>query len=75
MKGYQALLANMKTGDSERDRFTVKLERATKQHAAWDERYQVLVEMVASIEAGIKDVCAGKDRISISPSRYGTNSQ
>jgi hypothetical protein len=75
MKSYQALLAKNELPKSERDLFVVKLERATKQHAAWDERRQALVEMVASIEARVKDVCASMDIIRTRPNRHCANLQ
>jgi hypothetical protein len=75
MKGYQSLLAKSDLDKTELDRFAVKLERATNQRAAWDERCQVLVEMVASIEEGVIDVCGSKDRISTSLGRHSTNRQ
>ena len=60
MRAYQALLADTAVRGSDRERFIAKLERVTKQCAAWDERCQVLEKMVASVEAQVKDVCDRK---------------
>ncbi|KAL6706508.1 hypothetical protein ACN47E_005447 [Coniothyrium glycines] len=61
MRAYQALLADPAVDGSEREGFTAKLEKVTKQCAAWDERCQVLKKMVASVEAQVKDVCDRTD--------------
>jgi hypothetical protein len=60
MRAYQALLADTAVRGSDRESFIAKLERTTKQCTAWDERCQVLKEMVASMEAQVKDVCDRK---------------
>jgi hypothetical protein len=60
MRDYQVLLADTAVHGSDRECFAAKLERTTKQCAAWDERCQVLKEMVASVEAQVKDVCDRK---------------
>ncbi|KAF1840870.1 uncharacterized protein K460DRAFT_359420 [Cucurbitaria berberidis CBS 394.84] len=61
MRAYQALLVDTAVRGSDRECFIAKLERVTKQCAAWDERCQVLKEMVASVEAQVKDVCNRTD--------------
>lgn len=60
MRAYQALVADTAVHDSDRERLIAKLERVTEQCAAWDERCQVLKQMVASVEAQVKDVCDRK---------------
>ena len=69
MKGYQATLEQSDVQGTERERFVGNLEKAKKQHAASDERCQGLNEAIASIDAAVKDVCAGKDRTSTTSNR------
>jgi signal recognition particle GTPase len=60
MRDYQALLADTAVRGSERESLTAKLERVTKQCEAWNERCEVLKEIVVSVEAQVKDVCDRK---------------
>jgi hypothetical protein len=57
MRAYHTRLVDTAIRGSERESLVAKLERVTKQCAAWDERCQVLEKLVASVEAQVKDVC------------------
>jgi hypothetical protein len=72
---YQALLKESNFRRAEHENFAAKLGRATKQRAAWNQRCRELEAMLASIEVGIKKVCACKEKTSTSSSQPDTNSQ
>jgi hypothetical protein len=73
MRAYQARLADTAVRGSDRECLTAKLERITKQCAAWDERCQVLENVVTSVEAQVKDVCDRKRSTMLCSVLYETN--
>ena len=75
VKDYRAFLKQSFIRVAKRERFLRKLKRVKAQRATWDQRCQVLKEIITSVEAKVKDVCARKNRTSTTSSRLNTNSQ
>jgi hypothetical protein len=60
IKGYETVVTKKDMPRDEYQRFEAKKKRVSEQHAAWAERSHVLQEMVDSMEAEVKHMCASK---------------
>ena len=75
VKSYQALLEQGSVSGAEQKRFEERIERLEAQREAWDQRSKAIEQMVASVEAKVRDVCARKHKTNTPSSRHGIDSK